>query len=78
MSSEPQTRDTTTSGVERAAHAYCPVCNPDPQPGDLVTALCGATHPFWGRRERPVNTCAVCKTLAAATIFECGHLGQRR
>lgn len=74
MTAEPETRHTTKTGVERAAHAYCPVCNPDLRPGDLVTALCGATHPFWGRRSRPANPCPACESRAAEPIFACGHL----
>jgi hypothetical protein len=68
-------RETTTS-VERAAHAYCALCNPDPQPGEVITALCGASHPFWGRRQRPLHTCEVCHTLASAVIYQCGHAAQ--
>lgn len=67
-----------TADIERAAHAYCPVCTPDPGRGDLVTALCGATHPYWGRRERPVNNCPACEALAAKTVYPCGHTGSER
>lgn len=62
-----------SADVERAAHAYCPRCHPSPVPGEVVTALCGALHPFWGRRDRPVNTCPACKVLATETVFACGH-----
>lgn len=67
---------TESTGVERVAHAYCRLCVPDPRPGEIVTALCGARHPFWGRRDRPVSTCPVCRTLAAATVYACGHAAQ--
>ena len=53
------------TAVERAAHAFCPRCHPDPQPGEVLIALCGARHPYWGRRDRPVNTCPACVTLAS-------------
>jgi hypothetical protein len=62
--------------IERAAHAYCPVCHPDPQPGEVVTALCGARHPFWGRRDRPVNHCPACRALSTAAVLKCGHTGR--
>ncbi|WP_328453960.1 MULTISPECIES: hypothetical protein [unclassified Amycolatopsis] len=64
-----------STAVERAAHAYCPRCNPDPGPGDRVTALCGATHPYWGRRERPMTRCPACEALAGAPVLQCGHSG---
>jgi hypothetical protein len=69
-------RTTASSSIERVAHAYCPRCNPDPQPGQPITALCGVTYPFWGRRDRPISTCEVCHTLASAVVFQCGHLAQ--
>jgi hypothetical protein len=75
MSADPETRETTATSVDRAAHAYCPVCNPSPEPGDLITALCGARYPFWGRRDRPVNICKVCDALTTTAVFECGHRG---
>ncbi|RSM48654.1 hypothetical protein DMA12_05855 [Amycolatopsis balhimycina DSM 5908] len=64
-----------SADVERAAHAYCPRCHPDPRPGDVITALCGARHSYYGRRERPVNTCPACVTLASANVYACGHPG---
>jgi hypothetical protein len=64
-----------STAVERAAHAYCPRCHPDPQQGVVVTALCGASHPYWGRRDRPVTRCPACTQLAAAPVFRCGHSG---
>jgi hypothetical protein len=73
MTADPEVRGTAGTSVDRAAHAYCPACNPDPQPGDVITALCGASHPYWGRRDRPVNICKACQTRSAATVFECGH-----
>ncbi|HKN51633.1 MAG TPA: hypothetical protein VJX66_03975 [Amycolatopsis sp.] len=71
MASDPEGSE--TGAVERAAHAYCPVCNPDPQPGDVVTALCGARHPYWGRRDRPLNVCPVCYALSTRPVLDCGH-----
>ena len=65
----------TTTDVERAAHAYCPRCHPDPAQGEVVTALCGARHPFWGRRDRPVTRCPACEALATVPVFACGHTG---
>lgn len=62
--------------VERTAHAYCARCHPDPRPGERITALCGATYPFWGRRDRPVNVCPVCRVRAAETVYQCGHPAQ--
>lgn len=70
---DPEGRETTATDVERAAHAYGPACHPRPRPGELITALCGARHPYWGRRDRSVNTCKACETLAAAAVFACGH-----
>ncbi|HEX5120761.1 MAG TPA: hypothetical protein VFW65_36730 [Pseudonocardiaceae bacterium] len=67
---------TESTSVERAAHAYCPLCNPSPRPGEHITALCGATHPFWGRRERPLTVCPACHAIAAAIVFPCGHAAQ--
>ncbi|MFD6071772.1 MULTISPECIES: hypothetical protein [Amycolatopsis] len=67
-----------TDEIERAAHAYCPACNPDPGLGERVTALCGATHPYWGRRERPVNNCPACVAVVAKTVYPCGHPGGGR
>ncbi|MER7859442.1 hypothetical protein ABTX61_10095 [Amycolatopsis japonica] len=67
-----------TAGIERAAHAYCRVCHPDPRLGEPVTALCGATHPYWGRRERPVNNCPACAAVVARTEYPCGHTGAER
>jgi len=67
---------TTTTNVDRVAHAYCPICNPEPQLGESVTALCGASHPFWGRRDRPLSTCPVCYELNSAVVFQCGHSAQ--
>ncbi|WP_410651179.1 hypothetical protein [Amycolatopsis sp. cmx-4-54] len=67
-----------TAEVERAAHAYCPVCNPGPGLGEPVTALCGATHPYWGRRERPVNNCPACEAAVAKTVYPCDHTGSER
>jgi hypothetical protein len=64
-----------SADVERAAHAYCPRCQPDPRPGDVIQALCGARHPYYGRRDRPVNTCPACVTLASANVYACGHPG---
>ena len=61
--------------VERAAHAYCHRCIPDPQPGEVVTALCGARHPYWGRRDRPLQTCPACAALVSAPTLPCGHAG---
>ena len=78
MTADPEARRTTTTGVERAAHAYCPACNPDPEPGQVITALCGARHPYFGRRDRPLNTCPACVALATATVFACGHPGHGR
>jgi hypothetical protein len=75
MIADSQADASAATDIDRAAHAYCPVCHPAPQPGDRVTALCGASHPFWGRRERPVNTCPGCAALATAVVFECGHSG---
>ncbi|HEX3792113.1 MAG TPA: hypothetical protein VHW44_29895 [Pseudonocardiaceae bacterium] len=69
-------RGSTPTDIERTAHAYCARCNPDPRPGERVIALCGATHPFWGRRDRPVSTCPVCYARAAETVYECGHAAQ--
>jgi hypothetical protein len=74
MLSEHETTESTS--VERAAHAYCPLCNPDPRPGQNITALCGATHPFWGRRERPLTICPTCHTVAASVVYPCGHAAQ--
>lgn len=65
----------TTTDVERAAHAYCPRCHPAPAEGEVVTALCGARHPFWGRRDRPVTRCPACEALATVPVFACGHTG---
>jgi hypothetical protein len=73
--SADSTDATDTTAVERAAHAYCPRCHPDPRPGEVLTALCGARYPYWGRRDRPVNTCPACKTLVSAAVFRCGHSG---
>jgi hypothetical protein len=75
MTTVPEARDTAGTSVDRAAHAYCPRCNPDPKPGDTITALCGANHPYWGRRDRPVNTCKDCQAQATAPVFPCGHAG---
>jgi hypothetical protein len=41
----------------------------------VITALCGARHPYYGRRDRPVNTCPACVTLASANVYACGHPG---
>ena len=76
MTAEVDERGTTTGSVERVAHAYCPLCTPDPQPGDRITALCGATHSFWGRRDRPTSQCPTCHTLASAVVYQCGHAAQ--
>jgi hypothetical protein len=67
---------TAPTGIDRVAHAYCARCHPNPQSGEPITALCGSTYPFWGRRDRPVSTCQVCRTLATAVVFQCGHLAQ--
>jgi hypothetical protein len=67
---------TASTSIDRVAHAYCPLCNPNPRLGEPVTALCGATHPFWGRRDRPISTCQTCHALATAVVFQCGHLAQ--
>ena len=55
-----------SADVERAAHAYCPRCHPDPRPGDVITALCGGVFGLLGgwltdRFGR--------KTVMAAAIF---------
>lgn len=76
INTDAEVTTTTPTSIERVAHAYCPRCNPGPQPGEPVTALCGVTYPFWGRRDRPVSTCPVCRTLASAVVFQCGHLAQ--
>lgn len=76
MTAEPERRGATSTDIERTAHAYCALCNPDPRPGQPITALCGATHPFWGRRERPVNTCPACYALASEAVYQCGHAAQ--
>lgn len=76
MSADFEGRETTGTDIERTAHAYCARCNPDPEPGQLITALCGATHPFWGRRDRPISTCEVCYALASAVVYQCGHAAQ--
>lgn len=68
--------DTAPTSVERVAHAYCPLCHPEPRPGQPITALCGATYPFWGRKERPASRCPTCRTLAAAVVYACGHPAQ--
>lgn len=68
--------DTRSASVERVAHAYCARCYPDPQPGEHITALCGATYPFWGRRDRPASMCPACRSLAAAVVYACGHAAQ--
>lgn len=62
-----------SASVERVAHAYCPRCHPDPEPGAVIIALCGATYPFWGRRDRPVSPCPACYALAAQSVYPCGH-----
>lgn len=74
INSDSDESNTEPTSIERVAHAYCPRCNPDPQPGKPITALCGATYPFWGRRDRPISTCQVCRVLATAAVFQCGHL----
>lgn len=76
MIADVDAQETGSTGVERVAHAYCPLCNPDPQPGERITALCGATYPFWGRRDRPIRTCEVCSALDTAVVFACGHAAQ--
>jgi hypothetical protein len=68
--------ETASTSIDRVAHAYCPLCNPDPALGAPITALCGATHPFWGRRDRPVSICPACHELASAVVFQCGHFAQ--
>jgi hypothetical protein len=76
INTESDVSTTASTSIDRVAHAYCALCNPDPEPGQPITALCGATHPFWGRRERPISTCPVCHELASAAIFQCGHFAQ--
>jgi D-lyxose ketol-isomerase len=76
ISTESEVSATTPTSVDRVAHAYCARCNPEPQPGEPITALCGATHPFWGRRDRPVSICPTCHALAYAVVYPCGHSAQ--
>lgn len=77
MATDVEARETSSStDVERVAHAYCARCNPEPRPGDEITALCGVTYPFWGRRDRPTRTCPICATLAAEVVYRCGHSAQ--
>lgn len=76
MTAEVRRTESDAASIERVAHAFCPRCVPDPEPGQLITALCGATYPFWGRRERPVGVCPACRTLAAASVYACGHFAQ--
>ncbi|WP_328610810.1 hypothetical protein OG943_17340 [Amycolatopsis sp. NBC_00345] len=75
MTADPERREPAATGLERTAHAYCPRCHPAPQPGEVVIALCGATYPFWGRRDAPLNTCDACRALASAAVLGCGHSG---
>ncbi|MDT8915249.1 hypothetical protein [Amycolatopsis sp. PS_44_ISF1] len=74
MSTEPDRRESAT-GIDRVAHAFCPRCHPDPRPGEVLVALCGARYPFWGRRADPVSTCEACRTLVSAPVLGCGHSG---
>lgn len=76
MTTDVEGREASTSSVERAAHAFCPLCTPDPQPGESITALCGFTYPFWGRRNRPTHVCQVCAELASEVVYQCGHSAQ--
>lgn len=73
MFADSEGHETAATDLERAAHAYCATCHPKPRPGELLTALCGARHPFWGRRDRSVNTCKACEAAASAAVFTCGH-----
>lgn len=77
ITTDAEVSGTESSSIDRVAHAFCPFCNPDPQPGDRITALCGAVHPFWGRRDRPVGICPACHALASASIYQCGHVAQQ-
>lgn len=75
MTADPEARQPASTEIDRTAHAYCPRCYPDPQSHDVITALCGVTYPFLGRRDRPVNTCKTCQALADEVVLNCGHSG---
>lgn len=75
IGSRPDTQTDITTRADRVAHAYCPVCVPNPKRGQRIKALCGIIQVFAGPRPS-TKACVVCQELAAAETLPCGHSGE--
>ena len=72
----PDTLTDITTRPDRVAHAYCPLCVPNPRPGRRIKALCGIIQVFAGPRPA-TKACVVCHDLVTAKTLPCGHPGER-